>query len=141
MPDAAAADRRHPQGIPAQFGDADPHAWPRAQAPTDHDVHGVDVSRFQGEIDWTRAANSGVEFAFIKATEGGDRVDPKFKDNWRATRRAGIPRGAYHFYYFCRPAKDQAEWFIKNVPAECGSPAPGAGSRVEPPVANLQAAP
>ncbi len=112
---------RHPQGIPAQFGDTDPHPWPRAQSPTDHDVHGVDVSRFQGSIDWVRAGNSGVEFAFIKATEGGDRVDPLFKENWRATRRAGIPRGAYHFYYFCRPAEDQARWFIRNVPAEAGA--------------------
>jgi lysozyme len=111
----------HPQGIPKQFGDTDPHPWPRAASPTDHDVHGVDVSRFQGSIDWNRAAGAGVEFAFLKATEGGDRVDPSFKDNWRATRRAGIPRGAYHFYYFCRPAEDQAKWFIRNVPAEAGA--------------------
>ncbi len=108
-------------GLPSQFGDTDPHPWPRAQAPTDHEIHGVDVSKFQGAIDWPRAAGAGVSFAFIKATEGGDRLDPLFKENWRAARRAGIPRGAYHFYYFCRPAADQAKWFIRNVPAERGA--------------------
>ncbi len=112
---------RYVQGIPAQFSDADPHPWPRARAPTDHEIHGVDVSRFQGKIDWPRAAEAGVSFAFLKATEGGDRLDPSFKDNWRGARRAGIPRGAYHFYYFCRPADEQAAWFIRNVPAESGA--------------------
>ena len=59
---------------------------------------------------------SGIAFAYIKATEGGDRLDDKFHDNWRGAKAAGIPRGAYHFYYFCRPAAEQAHWFIVNVP-------------------------
>jgi lysozyme len=63
---------------------------------------------------------SGVAFAFIKATEGGDRVDDRFKEYWRQAKRAGIPRGAYHFYYFCRPAIEQARWFIRHVPRERG---------------------
>ena len=109
------------QGIPASFSAADPHPWPRGFAPSDHPVHGLDVSRFQGDIDWTRAREAGVSFAFLKATEGGDRVDPTFRHNWRATRHAGIPRGAYHFFYYCRPASEQAAWFIKNVPAEAGA--------------------
>ena len=112
---------RHPAGIPSGFGDADPHAWQRGLSPSDHPVHGVDVSRYQGQIDWPRAAGSGVSFAFLKATEGGDRLDPAFQENWRATQRAGIPRGAYHFYYFCTSAKDQAAWFIRNVPAQPGA--------------------
>ncbi len=112
---------RHPQGIPAQFGDADPHDWPRGLSPSDHAIHGVDVSRFQGDINWSQAASAGVSFAFIKATEGGDRLDPAFAENWRGARRAGIPRGAYHFYYFCRPASEQAKWFIQNVPREAGA--------------------
>jgi len=112
---------RPAQGIPASFSDADPHPWQRDFAPSDHPVHGLDVSRFQGDIDWTRAADAGVSFAFIKATEGGDRVDPMFRQNWRSAHRAGIPRGAYHFFYYCRPASEQAEWFIRNVPAEAGA--------------------
>jgi lysozyme len=108
-------------GIPRPFGDADPTDWPRGQRPSDHPVHGVDVSKYQDAIDWSRAAQAGVRFAFLKATEGGDRLDPTFEDNWRQTRAAGIPRGAYHFYYFCRPAREQADWFIRNVPREAGA--------------------
>ena len=108
-------------GIPPGFGDARPHDWPRGLSPNDHDVHGVDVSRFQGDINWQAARDAGVSFAFIKATEGGDRVDPTFRQNWRGAHRAGIPRGAYHFFYYCRPASEQAEWFIRNVPNQSGA--------------------
>ena len=79
-------DKARPvRGIPASFSDADPHGWQRGFAPSDHLVHGLDVSRFQGDIDWLRAREAGVSFAFVKATEGGDRVDPMFRHNWRAT--------------------------------------------------------
>ncbi|WP_145108923.1 glycoside hydrolase family 25 protein [Cereibacter sediminicola] len=97
------------------FGDAKPHPW-AGRAPSAYPVHGIDVSRFQGPIDWPTAASAGVSFAFIKATEGGDRLDAAFHENWRGAGRAGVPRGAYHFFYFCRPASEQAEWFIRNVP-------------------------
>src|SRR5690606_16062196 len=71
---------------------------------------------YQGDVDWRAVRASGIAFAYIKATEGGDRIDDKFHDNWRGAKAAGIPRGAYHFYYFCRPAAEQADWFIVNVP-------------------------
>jgi len=61
---------------------------------------------------------SGVHFVFIKATEGGDHLDPKFQENWEAAKRAGIARGAYHFMYWCRPAHEQALWFMLNVPPD-----------------------
>ena len=107
-------------GLPTQFSDRAPHPWGR-QSPSDYPVHGIDVSRFQNQIDWPTVARSGAAFAFIKATEGGDRVDPMYKDNARAARRAGIPHGPYHFYYHCRPASEQAAWFIANVPREKGA--------------------
>jgi len=44
-------------------------------------VQGIDVSYWQGDIDWNVAREAGVHFAFIKATEGGDHLDPKFLDN------------------------------------------------------------
>ena len=67
---------------------------------------------------WTGATAKagGVSFAFIKATEGGDRVDDKFAQNYAASKDAGVPRSAYHFYYFCTSAAAQARWFIQNVP-------------------------
>lgn len=43
--------------------------------------YGIDVSRHQGEIDWTQVADDGIEFAYIKATEGGDFVDERFQQN------------------------------------------------------------
>ena len=71
------------------------------------------------------ARAAGVDFAFIKATEGGDSVDPMFEDNWRATRRGRAFRAAaYHFYYFCRPAADQARMVHPERAAGCGAPCP-----------------
>ena len=111
-----------------RFGDLAPVDW-AGRAPSAYPVHGIDVARYQGEIDWRRARNAGVSFAYIKATEGGDYLDPMFKDHWQGAGRAGVRRGAYHFYYFCRPAEEQARWFIRNVP-------PGAGDL--PPVLDLE---
>lgn len=103
-----------------KFDDTDPHEW-QFKRPTQYAVHGTDVSKYQSNVDWTTARASGISFAFIKATEGGDRVDDKFAEHWSGTRAAGIPRSAYHFYYFCRPAAEQAAWFIRNVPRERGA--------------------
>jgi lysozyme len=47
--------------------------------PKDYPIHGIDVSKFQGGIDWNAVANSGVKFAWIKATEGSDRADARFQ--------------------------------------------------------------
>src|SRR5690606_30595184 len=83
-------------------------------------VHGVDVSRWQGDIDWVKLRTQGATFAYIKATDGGDHLDPMFRKNSREAKAAGIKRGAYHFFYWCRVASQQADWFIRNVPKEIG---------------------
>jgi len=103
-----------------RFSDNDPHKW-EGGAPWHYAVHGTDVSKYQTSVDWHKAKASGVSFAFIKATEGGDRVDDYFHENWRKAKAAGVPRAGYHFYYFCRPAAEQARWFIDNVPKEKGA--------------------
>ncbi|MEM6374930.1 MAG: GH25 family lysozyme [Pseudomonadota bacterium] len=100
-----------------RYGDRDPVTWD-GRPPSSYPVHGLDVSRFQGQIDWQKVRRAGIEFAFLKATEGGDLLDPRFSENWREARRAGIARGAYHFYYFCTPPDVQARWFIRNVPRQ-----------------------
>ena len=79
-------------------------------------VPGIDVSRHQGVIAWPRVRAAGFRFVWIKATEGGDYTDPAFRRNWMLAEAAGLRRGAYHFVYWCRPAPDQAAWFIANVP-------------------------
>ncbi|WP_309085266.1 GH25 family lysozyme [Chelativorans sp.] len=103
-----------------RFADNDQHDW-TGRAPWHYPVHGTDVSKYQGEVDWQALRRNGISFAFIKATEGGDRVDDMFHRNWSAAKAAGIPRGAYHFYYFCRPAVEQARWFIRHVPRDSGA--------------------
>ncbi|MBO9474561.1 glycoside hydrolase family 25 protein [Shimia sp. R10_1] len=104
-----------------RFGDADPVDWDR-RPPQRHPVHGIDVSRWQQSVDWRAAQRAGVSFAFLKATEGGDVADPMFDTHRRGAQAAGVPWGAYHYYYFCRSAESQARWFIRNVPR--GAPLP-----------------
>ncbi len=81
-------------------------------------VQGVDVSKYQGRIDWQQVRDAGIGFAYLKATEGGDRVDARFHENWQAAAAAGVPRGAYHFMYWCRPASEQAASFAQAVPRD-----------------------
>lgn len=100
-----------------KFRDAKPINFGRT-APKHYAVHGVDVSRWQGEIDWTRLRKQGANFAYIKATDGGDHLDPMFRRNWKGAQAAGLRRGAYHFFYWCRTASEQADWFIRNVPRD-----------------------
>jgi lysozyme len=106
--------------VAPRFGDADPHDWVGVM-PWHYAVHGIDVSKYQGDIDWRRVRSSGVAFAFIKATEGGDHTDERFAENWAGARAAGMPRGAYHFYYFCRRALEQAAWFMSHVPKDASA--------------------
>lgn len=97
-------------------GDARPH--PGVAKALALPVHGIDIARYQGNIDWHAVKAAGTKFAFIKATEGGDFVDPMFATNWAGARAAGVPRGAYHFVYWCRPAHEQAQWFVQHIPQD-----------------------
>ena len=105
--------------FPAAFGDSDPVSF-KGRTPAAYPVHGIDVARFQNNIDWNTARRNGVNFAFIKATEGGDLKDINFDSHWQGAGQAAVKRGAYHFYYFCTPPEDQARWFIRNVPKTGG---------------------
>ncbi len=115
-PDAPAAR----QIYRSRFKDAKPINFGPV-TPAHHAVHGVDVSRWQGEIDWETLRQQGANFVFIKATDGGDHLDPMFRKNWDGAHRAGLKRGAYHFFYWCRSGAEQAEWFIRNVPKVKGA--------------------
>lgn len=109
----ASTGRIHAQ----RFRDAKPINFGKTK-PKHYPVHGVDVSRWQGQIDWAKLRSHGANFAYIKSTDGGDHLDPMFRTNWRAAKQAGLKRGAYHFFYWCRDAKSQAAWFIRNVPRD-----------------------
>jgi len=102
------------------FRDANPVDFGR-HSPRKLDVHGVDVSRWQADIDWDKLRRHGANFVYIKATDGGDHLDPMFMKNWQDADQAGLKRGAYHFFYWCRVASEQADWFIRNVPKVKGA--------------------
>jgi lysozyme len=76
---------------------------------------GIDVSHFQGSVNWTEVAGSGVVFAFAKATQGITYVDPEFAVNWLAMKSAGLLRGAYHFFEPADDAASQAQHFLSTV--------------------------
>ena len=95
-------------------GDAKPH--PGVARAKGHPIQGIDISKWQGPINWASVKSAGTQFAYIKATEGGDHVDERFLENWDGAGRAGVPRGAYHFVFWCRSAEDQMAWFKRNVP-------------------------
>ena len=81
-------------------------------------VRGIDVSRHQGTIDWNALQAAGLDFVYMKATEGGDWTDPKFTRNWREAGAQGLARGAYHFYTFCRPWDEQLAHALAVLPDE-----------------------
>ena len=95
------------------------------QYPQDYDIHGIDISHYQGTIDWdelrnTTISNKPIRFIMIKATEGASIVDEHFKENFIQARDNGLIRGAYHFWSTKTSAREQAYWFIKNVYLEEG---------------------
>ncbi len=97
-------------------GDNRPHA--KVDRARGMPIQGIDVARYQENVDFVRARNAGIHFVFMKATEGKDYIDPDFQRNWIRARDAGMPRGAYHFMTWCSTAAEQAAWFMQNVPAD-----------------------
>ena len=80
-----------------------------------YDVKGVDVSSYQGKIDWDVIASQGVSFAFIKATEGSTFVDKNFAYNFEEAQKSRLSVGAYHFFSYDSSGVTQAENFINTV--------------------------
>ena len=93
--------------------------------PSGYQVHGIDVSHYQGDINWkmleqTRQGQFPIQFIFMKATEGGDYSDDRFTSNFDSARAHGFIRGAYHFYNPKTDANKQADFFIQSVKLEPG---------------------
>src|SRR5947209_6598600 len=77
-------------------------------------VKGIDVSYYQGTINWTSVKNDGVVYAFIRTSDGSYH-DPQFDTYWAESRAAGVKHGAYHFF---RPASDpivQADYLLSKI--------------------------
>lgn len=88
-----------------------------------YEVHGVDVSHYQGTIDWG-VLSQNQDFAFIKATEGSTHVDECFLDNWQAAGQTHLYLGAYHFFSFDSDGDKQAASYIETVGELDGKLAP-----------------
>jgi lysozyme len=96
-----------------------------AKYPEGYEIHGIDISHYQGDIDWDALSNAMIEgcplrFIVIKSTEGSSIVDPNFKENFRQAREYGYIRGAYHFWSNKSSARNQAYYFLNNVRLEEG---------------------
>lgn len=77
---------------------------------------GMDVSSYQGTIDWAAVKAQGlVEFAYTKATEGIALHDDQFERNYAVAIERGIPVGAYHFFRPAHSGLVQAEFFLQTL--------------------------
>ncbi len=78
-------------------------------------LKGVDVSSYQGSINWSSARADGITFGFAKATEGETIADSTFAGNWAGMKAAGVVRGAYHFFHPNESATAQADFVLSKV--------------------------
>ena len=98
---------------------------PNAILAAAYPVRGVDVSSYQGDIDWDVLADQHIDFAIMKATEGSGDQDARFAANWAgaqaAAARTGMLIGAYHFLSFDSSAETQAQNIFDTVPVTDGA--------------------
>ncbi|MBK7408528.1 MAG: glycoside hydrolase family 25 protein [Saprospirales bacterium] len=94
----------------------------RQQSP--FEIYGIDVSHYQSRVNWDLVAEEGIQFVFVKATEGMSHQDSLFCLNWGSIKEAGLKRGAYHFFRPGVPADHQAHNFMELVQLEEGDMPP-----------------
>ncbi|MCQ2268298.1 MAG: glycoside hydrolase family 25 protein [Bacteroidaceae bacterium] len=93
--------------------------------PEGYEIHGIDISHYQGEIKWESVRNATINecpirFIFIKATEGANVMDSYFNENFYQAKANGFIRGAYHFFSPKSSGKEQAQYFLRQVHLEDG---------------------
>lgn len=96
-----------------------------ANYPDGYAIHGIDISHYQGEINWDKLSDATIDgfplkFVIVKSTEGSSAVDENFNDNFYQAREYGFIRGAYHFWSNNSSARAQANFFLKQVHLEEG---------------------
>lgn len=92
-------------------------------------VKGIDVSSYQGEIDWEVLSKENISFAYIKATEGSSFIDSNFAYNYEEANKTDLRVGAYHFFSFDSEGRTQADNYISVV---------GAKENMLPPVVDFE---
>ena len=79
-------------------------------------THGIDMSHYQGEVFWeTIGEHTNMAYVYLKATEGGDRIDARYERNIDLAHRHGLKVGSYHFFRPKTPLRQQ----LKNFKAQC----------------------
>lgn len=78
-------------------------------------LNGIDVSKYQPEVNWAEVKQAGYAFAFARATYGSGQVDAYFDSHWRGMKAAGVARGAYHFFVTADDPTAQANLFVRAV--------------------------
>lgn len=87
----------------------------RSIAPS-KEYNGIDVSKYQGNIDWKKvAADERIQFVYIKATEGATKSDKRYDEYLRKARAEGMKVGSYHFFVSFRSAEEQFANFKRHV--------------------------
>ena len=91
-----------------------------AEYPEGYEIHGIDISHYQGKIDWEQLKNAmikgcPVRFVIIKSTEGSSRLDENFRENFNQARDFGFIRGVYPFWSNKSTAREQAYYFLDQV--------------------------
>ncbi|MFC5048480.1 GH25 family lysozyme [Aquimarina hainanensis] len=81
----------------------------------DAPILGIDISHYQGNINWKKIKKDGVSFCYAKATQGTSFVDPKFKTNQKQAKKIGLKHGSYHFFMAGKDPRKQADLFIQTV--------------------------
>ena len=85
-----------------------------------YEIHGIDVSRYQGKVDWKKTIAQDIDFVFLKATEGNTLVDSQFQTNWHQLSELKTRKGAYHFFRPTVSSIAQAKHFIDIVKMDFG---------------------
>lgn len=73
------------------------------------EIKGIDVSSWQGKIDWNKVANYGMDFAILRITEAGNVIDGQFENNFAGCNKYKIPVGVYKYSYAMTIAEIQSE--------------------------------
>ena len=105
--------------------------------PAGYSVYGIDISHHQGDINWQRLKTGTpgeppISFVYIKATEGSSHCDKRFEKNWKAAKKSGIMRGAYHYFGTKSSGEKQAHLFMSKVKLEKGDLPPMVDVEDEP---------
>ena len=101
--------------VPKKEENDDANPYIQCEDTCEH-VHGIDLSHYQGEVFWeTVGENTKMAYVYLKASEGGDRIDSYFERNIELAHRYGLKVGSYHFF---RPKTD-LDLQLRNFMAQC----------------------